>query len=91
MVARGKDGGRDNQGVWDRHVHTAAFKMDNQWGPNIWHIEFCSVLRGSLDGSLWEWIHVYLWLSPSAVHLTLSHYLLTGYTLIQNKQLTQGI
>ena len=34
-----------------------------------------------------EWIHVYLWLSPSAVYLKLSHYLLTGYTSIQNKQL----
>ena len=35
MVARGKDGGRDNQGVWDGHVHTAAFKMDNQQGPPV--------------------------------------------------------
>ena len=30
MVARGKDGGRDSQGVWDGHEHTAIFKMDNQ-------------------------------------------------------------
>ena len=22
-------GGRDSQGVWDGHVHTALFKMDN--------------------------------------------------------------
>ena len=35
MVARGKDRGRDNQGVWDGHVHTAAFKMDNQQGPPV--------------------------------------------------------
>ena len=21
---------RDNKGVWDRHIHTAIFKMDNQ-------------------------------------------------------------
>ena len=30
-----------------------------------------------------EWIHVYIWLSPSAVHLKLSQQL-TGYTPIQN-------
>ena len=35
MVAgmRGTDGGRDSQGVWDGHVHSAIFKMDNQQGP----------------------------------------------------------
>ena len=25
--------GRDSQGVWDGHVHTAAFKINNQQGP----------------------------------------------------------
>ena len=24
---------KDSQGVWDGHVHTAIFKMDNQQGP----------------------------------------------------------
>ena len=34
-----------------------------------------------------EWIHVYVWLSPFAVHLKLSqHCLLIGYTPIQNKK-----
>ena len=28
-------GGRDSQGVWDGHVHTAIFKMDNQQGPIV--------------------------------------------------------
>ena len=33
-----------------------------------------------------EWIHVYVWLSPFAVHLRLSqHCLLISYTPIQNK------
>ena len=32
MVAWGKGEGRDSQGVWDGHVHTAVFKMDNQQG-----------------------------------------------------------
>ena len=26
-------GGRDSQGVWEGHVHTAIFKTDNQQGP----------------------------------------------------------
>ena len=29
----GRMGERDSQGVWDRHVHSATFKMDNQSGP----------------------------------------------------------
>ena len=35
MVARGKDGGRDSQGVWDEHVRIAILKMDNQQGPTL--------------------------------------------------------
>ena len=37
MVAEGvgKDGERNSQGVWDGHVHTAKFKMDNQQGPVV--------------------------------------------------------
>ena len=27
--------GRDSQGVWDGHVHTGIFKMDNQQGPTV--------------------------------------------------------
>ena len=34
-----------------RHVHTAIFKMDNQQGPTLQHVELCSMLCGSLDGS----------------------------------------
>ena len=29
IVARGKDEGRDSQRVWDGHVHTVTFKMDD--------------------------------------------------------------
>ena len=36
MVTRGKWGARrDGLGVWDWHVHTAIFKMDNQQGPAV--------------------------------------------------------
>ena len=31
----GKVGGRDRLGVWDRHVHTAIFKTDNQQGRTV--------------------------------------------------------
>ena len=64
----GRMEGRDSQGVWDPHLHTAVFKMDNQQGPTVQHREVCSVLCGSLDGrGVWgEWIHVYVWLSPFA-------------------------
>ena len=50
MVAGVRIGGRDNQGVWDGHVHTAIFKMDNQLGPPVQHKELCLILCGSLDG-----------------------------------------
>ena len=30
LVAREKGVGRDSLGVWDGHIHTAIFKMDNQ-------------------------------------------------------------
>ena len=68
---------KDNQGVWDRLAHTAIFKMGNQLGPTVHPMELYSMLCGSLDGmGVWgEWIHVYIWLSPFAVHLKLSqHY-----------------
>ena len=29
MVTKGKNGGRDSQGVWDGHGHTAVFHMEN--------------------------------------------------------------
>ena len=47
--------GRDIQGVWDRCVHTAILKMDNQQGPAVQHKEPCSMLCGSLDGTeIWR-------------------------------------
>ena len=47
-------------GPVDGHVPTAIFKMDNQQGPTVQHMELCSVLCGSLDGREFggEWIHV---------------------------------
>ena len=48
MVTRGKDGGRDSQGVWDGHGHTAGFNMENQQGPAVQHREVCSILCNNL-------------------------------------------
>lgn len=57
--------------VWDGHVLTAMFKIENQQGSTIAH---GTLLR--VGGELGEeWINVYIWLSPCAVHLKLSqHY-----------------
>ena len=36
LVAGGEElEGMDSYGVWDRHVHTAIFQMDNQQGPTV--------------------------------------------------------
>ena len=48
MVTRGKDGGRDSQGVWDGRGHTAVFNMENQQGPAGQHRELCSKLCNNL-------------------------------------------
>ena len=67
------------------------FKVDNQQGPTVQHMDLCSVLCGSLDerGVGGGWIHVliYAGLSPFAVHLKLlQHCLLIHHTPIQNKK-----
>ena len=70
MVSRGEDGGRDSQGVWDGHGHTAVFNMKNQ-GPAVQHRELCSMSCGSLGGrDVWgAWIHVHVRLSAFTVRL----------------------
>ena len=61
MVARrgvGEDEGKEYLGSWDRHVHTAIFKMGNQQGPTVQHRELGSMLCGSLEGRrVWERMH----------------------------------
>ena len=71
MIASGEMmKGRDSQGVWGQHVHTAVFKMDNKQCPTVQHSKLLNVVwqpgwEGSLGG---EWIHVYVWLNPFIVH-----------------------
>ena len=89
MVPRGKDGGRDSQGVWDGHGHTAVFNMENQQGPAGQHRELCSMSCGSLDERrVWGRMDICacmaecLWCPPETITR-----LLIGYTLMQNKKL----
>ena len=42
--------GRDSSGVWDKHVHSAMFKMDNQERLTVEHRELYSMLYDSLGG-----------------------------------------
>ena len=49
MVAKGEGWG-ERQGVWDGHVHTALFKMDNQQGPTIQHMELAQCYMAALTG-----------------------------------------
>ena len=46
----GRMGVMDILRIWDGHVHTAVYKMDNQHGPTVQQKELCSILCGSLDG-----------------------------------------
>ena len=40
--------GRDSQGVWDGHGHTAVFNMESQQGPAVQHRDLCSILCNNL-------------------------------------------
>ena len=46
----GKDGRKGKVGSLGRTCTHALFKMDNQQGPTVQHLELCSMLCGSLDG-----------------------------------------
>ena len=64
MVSRGRMWGRDSQGVWNGHVHTAGFKMDSQQRPTVWHMELCSLLCCSLDGrGVWGKIDICIYMA----------------------------
>ena len=85
-----RKGERNSQGVWDVHVHTAIFKMDNHKDllHSTWNSAQSYVIAWVRGEFRREGIHLYLWLSPFAVHLKLSqHCLLTGYTPVKNKSL----
>ena len=85
----GKMRGTDSQGIWDRHVHTAIFKIDNQEGPPIQHRELSSMLCGSLDDrGIWKRMDTYLFMDEilCSPPKTITK-LLSGHTPIENKKL----
>ena len=45
---------------WDRHAHTAIFKMDTQQGPTAQHGELCQHYVTAWMGAEFggEWTHV---------------------------------
>ena len=58
--------GRESQGVWNGHVHTAIFGMDNQQGPTVQHRGICSMLCGNQDGrGVWGRMHTYIYMAKS--------------------------
>ena len=44
--------GRDRLGIWNWHVHTDIFKIYNQQGPTVWHVELCLVFCNNLSGKI---------------------------------------
>ena len=72
LLAARVEGGTDSGGVWEGHVHTALFKMENQRRPTR-----ILLLCVSLDGTgFWGRMDtcIYIWLSPFTVHLKLPQY-----------------
>ena len=82
-------GGRDSRGVWDGHIHTAIFKMDNQQGPTVQHMKLCSILCGSLDGNrVWGRMDPCIYMAESlhCLHEIITT-LLIDYIPIQDQKL----
>ena len=62
MIAGGRMRGRDSLGVWDGHVHSGTFKMDNQQGHTVQQRGLCSMLCGSLNGrGVWGKMDTYIY------------------------------
>ena len=81
MVTRGKEWGVGIVREFGKDMHTLLYF---KWitSKNLLHSTGNSAqcyvaawMGGEFGG---EWIHVYVWLSPFAVHLKLSQYLLIG-------------
>ena len=52
-------GGRDSEGVWDGHIHTAIFNMDSQQGPVVEHRELSQWYMAAGWRGVWGgWMHV---------------------------------
>ena len=80
-------GGRDIQGAWDGHAHTAIFTMENQQGPAAAHRELCSMWCAAWVGGEWGRMDTRTCMaeSPQCSPATITT-LLTGYTRTPNKK-----
>ena len=78
--------GRDSYGLWDGHVHTAVFKMDNQQGLTVQHMELSVMYQPSWEGC-WGKMDTCLPMAES-LHCSpeTTTTLLIGYTPLQNKK-----
>ena len=47
-------GVRNSEGIWEGHVYTAIFKMDNQQKPIVQHMELCFMCQLGWEGTLGE-------------------------------------
>ena len=55
-------GGRDNQGVWHQHAHTAISEMDNPQGLTVYHRKLLNVMwQPGWEGSLGENRYMYMY------------------------------
>ena len=74
LMVAWRSGQRDSWGVWDGHVHSVLFYMDNHRGPTAQHMELCSMLCGSLDGrGVWRRMDPCVPIADSfTVHMKLS-------------------
>ena len=57
---------KDRLGIWNWHVHTAIFKIDNQKGTMVQHREHCSILCNKLNGKrIWKRIDICIRITES--------------------------
>ena len=64
-------------GWWEESIvricywyHTVIFKMDNQKGPTVQHIELCSILCNNLNGKIsWKRIDTCIWITESLCYI----------------------
>ena len=70
---------RDSQGIWDEHVHSVVFKMDNQQDLLIAHGTLLNVLwKPGWEGSFGENGYVYVYGRVPLLCTLNYHTLLTG-------------
>ena len=72
--------GEDGWGVWGRHVHSAAFKMDLLYSSGDSAQRYAAAWTG---GEFQE--NGYVWLSPFAIQLKLSQHCWSAVSSIKEK------